>query len=237
MAGVQSMVELRVYSEGRGERGFVQQVLAPHLEQFGVYAQAAYLGHRRKRPSGGIKPWQGNQGTKVELKTALQQASNTYDLYVTTMVDYYALPEDWPHRNVASSLPLLERSANVEQGMREDMGVLLRDDHRIERFIPYVCLHELEAMILAKPDALLEEFPGEERAVEKLKAEIEGVPPEDIDDGASTAPSKRIQKYLPQYAFRKGISATNVLRAIGLDAVRGACPHFDTWLCRLEGLE
>ncbi len=231
------MVNLRVYVEGPGEKGFVDTVLAPHLSSFAVYAVAAFTGHPKRKPSGGIRRWAGDKGTRVELKRALlHQPSPRYPLFVTTMVDYYALPRDWPGRDTASSLPAAQRSPRIESGMFEDMREALGDSLRINRFIPYVCLHELEALILAQPDALLAEFPGCSIAIEALKADIARQYPEDVDDGASTAPSKRIVHFLPEYAMRKGMAATNALRQIDLNHLRQACPHFGRWLCCLESL-
>lgn len=219
-----------------GERLFVQQVLAPHLSRLGVIADAAFFGHPRIRPAGGITKWIGAKGVQTELARAVQQSTRTYPLFVTTMVDYYALPQDWPSRDTASSLAPLKRSDAVEGSMRKQLEASLGDDWRIDRFIPYVCLHEFESLILAKPEALLGEFPGGEAAIERLKADIGLTPPEQVNDGSETAPSKRIIRQFPQYERHKGISAVSTLRAIGLDTARAACPHFHNWLSRLERL-
>ncbi len=232
------MVDLRVYVEGSGELGFVQEMLVSHLEHFDVCVQASRFGHLAGKPSGGIRSWDSERGVRRELYRALQQSSDRYPLYVTTMVDYYALPLDWPNRNTASALPKPERSSSVESGMLAAMRVLLGDDRRIDRFIPYVSLHELEALILSKPDALLAEFPGCEAAVKKLKEEIGTAAPEDINDGKDSAPSKRItdEQVLPEYSARKSAAAVNTLKNIGLEHLRAACPHFGQWLGRLESL-
>lgn len=231
------MAELRVYSEGAGERGFIEQVLTPHLSPFGIYVRGAYWGHSTRSPSGGIRNWEGERrGAKVELVRALQQCSGRYKLYVTTMVDYYALPLDWPNRATASTLPAARRSLRVEEGMSEDIRNEVGDDRHTERFIPYVCLHELEALIFANPDALLKEFPHAQRQINALKSELGDTPPEDINDGPNTAPSKRIIRHLPEYDARKRIAATNTLRSIELDVIRQACPHFNGWLTRIESL-
>jgi hypothetical protein len=57
--------------------------------------------------------------------------------------------------------------------------------------------------------------------------------PEEINDDPLHAPSKLLEQLCPQYrkvAFGKSIAA-----AIGIRRIRSECPHFDEWLCRLEG--
>lgn len=58
--------------------------------------------------------------------------------------------------------------------------------------------------------------------------------PEHVDDSPATAPSKRIQALCAGYdKVGEGLLAPE---AIGLDRLRGACPHFGNWLTQLEAL-
>jgi len=57
-----------------------------------------------------------------------------------------------------------------------------------------------------------------------------------IDDGAHTAPSKRIIAVLPDYEGAKPVIGPQVAALIGLDTIRAKCPHFAAWLSRLEQL-
>jgi len=230
------VVSLRIYTEGLGEYRFVDELLVPHLARVNVHVQAAWMGHAEGKPSGGIRNWNGPKGAQGELFRALQQSSRTHVLFVTTMVDYYALPRDWPNRDTTSSLPKAQRSPKVEDGMLEAMRACLGDDWRVERFLPYVSLHEFEALVLSKPDALLAEFPGSEKALADLKKDIKSETPEDIDDDPHSAPSKRIERFLPEYGARKGAATVNALRQIDIEHLRAACPHFGQWLFRLESL-
>ncbi len=103
-------------------------------------------------------------------------------------------------------------------------------------FVPYVQMHELEALILASPQRLADEFPERRQEVGQLAMSIEGLDPEAIDDGATTAPSKRIITHVPEYEKRKSSAAPNVLRMIGVDTLRQTCRHFGEWVGRLEQL-
>ena len=58
--------------------------------------------------------------------------------------------------------------------------------------------------------------------------------PEEIDDSPQTAPSKRIESLVPGY--KKPVLGTLAVLEIGLEAIRSECPHFHSWLERLEGI-
>ncbi|WP_265306910.1 DUF4276 family protein [Verminephrobacter eiseniae] len=53
-------------------------------------------------------------------------------------------------------------------------------------------------------------------------------------DSPQTAPSKRILAAMPGY--RKILHGPQIACAIGLHPMRAACPHFDHWLQKIEGL-
>lgn len=58
--------------------------------------------------------------------------------------------------------------------------------------------------------------------------------PEDINDGVDTAPSRRLTSLVPSY--RKPLHGPMAIAALGLPALREACPRFDGWVRLLESL-
>lgn len=107
-------------------------------------------------------------------------------------------------------------------------------DHR---FLPYLQFHEFEAFIFVDPSKLGLEFIGREKPIANLtKLRNQFQSPEDIDDGAETAPSKRIIAELPDYAGRKVQAGPMIAQAIGLETLREHCRHFQSWLLQLEQL-
>jgi hypothetical protein len=58
--------------------------------------------------------------------------------------------------------------------------------------------------------------------------------PEEINDSKETAPSKRIENHCPSYD--KVIDGILIIKEIGLHKIREQCPHFNSWLTRLEKL-
>jgi hypothetical protein len=61
--------------------------------------------------------------------------------------------------------------------------------------------------------------------------------PELIDDGAATAPSKRIIAEIPEYAFQKTTAGPLIASHIGVQTLRDRCPHFGEWITTLEALD
>ena len=80
-------------------------------------------------------------------------------------------------------------------------------------------------------------YPQGAKGIEKLKA-IRGSyeTPELIDDGQHTAPSKRIIECFPDYKGAKPTVGLQIAQCIGVQKIREKCPHFNSWLSRLEQL-
>lgn len=151
------------------------------------------------------------------------------DSHFTTMFDLYALPDDFPgHAESLKTSNAYTRVAILEAALGKDIG------H--PRFIPYVQLHEFEALLLVDPQQLDWEYLEHDKAIEDLLAMVDGANPEEISDGPQTAPSKRIISRIPQYAFQKAAVGPVVAEKIGLSRLRSKCRHFDQWLVQLERL-
>ena len=102
------------------------------------------------------------------------------------------------------------------------------------RFRPHLVLHEFEAWVFSDPAAASWIF-DEPHVAPALQAIRDSVAsPEDIDEGITTAPSKRILDKYPGY--QKTFHGPLAVQAIGLDRVRTRCPHFADWLSWLESL-
>ena len=55
-----------------------------------------------------------------------------------------------------------------------------------------------------------------------------------VNEGRSTAPSKRIKSVWPGYV--KTIDGPAIAGLVGLEGLRGSCPHFAAWFGWLDGL-
>lgn len=148
--------------------------------------------------------------------------------YFTTLFDYYALPNNFPKYHEAHQTHTTTESIRIlEQSFADDIAD--------PRFIAYLQMHEFEALLLSDPQKLDWEYLEHEAAIQTLVSLVAQYPtPEMINQGADTAPSKRILRVIPEYD--KVNAGIHVLQRIGLPTIRQRCPHFDEWLCRLEQL-
>jgi hypothetical protein len=200
----------------------VRDVLGPHLWRCDVAADTKILATKRIKSGGqfkgGVLSWRQLQR---EIRLLLHGAGESN---VTTLLDYYGLPSDVPGMSSRPPLGPYERVAHVERAISSAI-----DD---TRFVPHVVLHEFEAWVYTAPMQCTWVFDREEtpRAMEAIREQAGG--PELIDDGNQTAPSKRLLALWPSY--EKTLHGPMAVGAMGLDAVRRACPHFAGWLSRLE---
>ena len=105
--------------------------------------------------------------------------------------------------------------------------------NRNQRLIPYLMLHEFEALLFSDPVELAAAIPNRE-LVPQLVGVMNGLEPEEINETPAAAPSKRILGVIPGY--RKALHGLTAAKRIGLGVLRRKCPHFDSWVTKLEGL-
>ncbi len=224
------MNELVVIVEGETEQAFVRDQLAGHLALHGTSAWGVLPGRHRNR--GGVKKW--NTAKHDILRTLKERR------YCTTMIDYYAMPDDWPGRVDAKSLPWAERAAHVEARILEEVSELLGGAFNPEFLIPYVQLHEFEALAFADVEKLTSVVsPLSKRSTENIETSFANIldeagHPEAINDGYETCPSRRITRVVT--AYRKRIHGPIVTSRIGIEVLRDKCDHFGAWLDRLESI-
>ena len=230
------MTRLYIFAEGQTEQTYGDTVLKKHLAAFGVYVQGPILiAHARKK---GVTHRGGGRRyvpMKNDICRFLQQEKGP-DVYFTTMIDLYALPGDFPGTSEAEELRHLpyDRVSKLEDRFAADI-----DDPwgRPTRFIPHIQLHEFEAILFCRPICFASFFESCQKQVERLDAISKDYKsPELIDDGKSTAPSKRIMELFPDYGGAKSVAGPRIAEEIGLEAVRSLCPHFDAWVTKLESL-
>ena len=227
-------MRLLVHVEGQTEETFVNEVLRPHLVQIGYESVAArLLGNARlKRNRGGIRSW---PSAKNDIVGHLKHDSGCIS---TTMVDFYGLPADgdgcWPGRAGSDHLPPQARVLVLEQALKNDVMHELGSAFHGDRFIPYVMLHEFEGLLFSHPAIFAQAIGRPELEVPFTQIRNQFATPEEINDSPQTAPSKRVEQLMPKY--EKPLFGVFAVLEMGLDRIRVECPHFDTWLTKLESL-
>ena len=179
------MIRLNIVVEGQTEEAFVNEVLQDHLQRLGIYATAILL-RTSKTGRGGVSTF-----AKIENQVSGLCKEDT-GAYVTTMLDYYGLPGDFPSVQLKNPKDIYYSVQRLETDFQAHIGYQ-------QRFIPGIILHEFEALLFADVNGfeILEaDRPG---LVADLKEEVAGLEPEAINDSPETAPSKRILKHFRSY--------------------------------------
>lgn len=228
------MTRLLVHVEGQTEETFVEELLRPHLLGKGFsLVSAKLMGNARLRENrGGVKPW---PSVREDIARHLLTDRGCYS---TSMVDYYALPQHgqqaWPGRAHANTLAHQHKARSVEDATLRDIATYLNLNVHEVRFVPYVVMHEFEALLFSECKLFANGIGRNSLAVEFQKIRDQFTSPEEINDSPLTAPSKRIEELIPGY--QKPLLGNLAALEIGLDRMRADCPQFANWLNRLEAI-
>lgn len=211
------MNRVHVFCEGQTEDVFVREVLRPHFERFGIWLNPIIL-RTGPQGKGGISSY-GKIRWQVEQKCREDSGA-----LVTTLLDFYALPKDFPAADAGG--PSIMRALTMVEAFQKDIGQ--------PNFLANLVVHEFEGLLFSSPPAFGLWFDRRNvvRAISSVRAEFET--PEHINDGPTTAPSKRIFEICITYD--KVAHGSLIALDIGLDAIRRECPIFDSWITRLEAL-
>jgi hypothetical protein len=218
--------------EGETEETFVNEVLSPHLYSRGyTRVSARLMGNARQRDRrGGIRPW---SSVKEDIVTHLREDPQCF---ASCMVDYYALPQTaeraWPGRKAAGMLSFPQKAPTIQEALLADICNAMGKSFDSSRFIPYVMMHEFEALLFSDCERFAQGIGRPDLAPRFQQIRNDFETPEEIDDSPATAPSKRVLALVPGY--EKPLMGTLAVLEIGLDAIRAQCPHFRSWLGRLE---
>lgn len=232
-------IRLHITAEGATEERFVNKVLAPYLGERAVWVDVrCVLTSKDNRCNvvhrGGWRRTNPYTTVKKDIIYWMKEDRNP-DVRFTTMFDLYALPPDFPgYEEARNQRDPYQRVAMLEAAFRVDIVSELDDP----RFFPYIQLHEFEALILADPRQLEWEFLDHDKAIQRLVDMVtrEGGNPESIDDGITTAPSKRISAEIREYQSVKATSGPLVVEKIGMPVLLDRCQHFAQWVAELVRL-
>lgn len=218
------MIRLNVTAEGFSEEKFISEIVRPHLLNFNIYADVRkVLTNRKLRKRGGIVSY---GKFKNDVTQWIKEQPNAFH---TTLVDLYGLASDFPAYTNTQGLEPYKRVIAIEEAIKKDIGY--------NNFIPYIQLHEYEALLFSRPD-IMEDWLSlyNKVPVGKFKSILQscGNNPELINEHPDTAPSKRIVSICPIYD--KVDDGILILKEIGLDSIRTQCVHFNEWLSMLENL-
>lgn len=225
------MIRVNVVTEGQSEMWFVKKALSKYFGSSPLVDARSVMTGRNSKTNyeyrGGLLKY---QHAKSDILRWLKEDTTAY---VTTMFDFFRLPFDFPGYEKAAACQDHRESVRIlEEKLREDIAENSGEDAK-QRFVPYIQLHEFEALLFTDIRVLEYDYLEDIAQIEQLYRDTEGILPEDINHGAETAPSKRL---LHTINYKKGESSWELLDMIGIPVIRKKCFHFSEWIGTLEKL-
>lgn len=220
------MIRLNVLVEGQTEESFVYNLLAQSFNPNQINITPILLG----RP--GHKGGRTNYDrVKRDILVLLKQDRTAF---CSTMLDFYGLGRGFPGMPLPPHLTNTEKVLHIEEALKKNICKEISDLRPDIRFIPYLQLHEYEGLLFSDPSAFAEAIKERNLAIKFQAIRDEFTTPEDINDSAESAPSKRILRLAPFY--HKVIHGTLAAQAVGIEKMKEECPHFHDWLNRIEAI-
>lgn len=115
------MTRLLILVEGQSEEVFAKRTLAPHLAAFGVYASVTVLRTKRIMSGGAFR---GGVTSYAKIRQNLLELLGDRNARVTTLLDFYGLPEDFPGRAAVLATPGLtahDKAIRLQQAFADDI--------------------------------------------------------------------------------------------------------------------
>lgn len=225
-------VDIYIVVEGQTEQTFVRDVLAPHMASGKIYLHPALIG----------KP--GHKGGDIRFDKAKNDIGNFLrqrnDTFITTMFDYFRIDSEWPGKADAlrqvkngTTLTASPKAEILETATRTEIVRTLPGCGSESRFVPYIEMHEFEALLFSDADILADKTQIDAALIRKIIEKYDN--PEEINDDPANAPGKRLESLKDGY--RKVAMGKTISEAIGIATIRRQCPHFNDWLTKLEQLK
>jgi len=219
------MIRIHIICEGQTEEMFVKELLQPSFIPKGIDLKPSLIG----RP--------GHKGGNVRFERLFLDIRNRLlsdsSAFCTTFFDYYGLPPDFPGKEASKGFVDIEKKSKelnktVKRKIKQKIG------DAAYRFIPYVQMHEFEALLFSDPESFANSIERTDLKSYFRSIRDEFQSPESINDNPTTAPSKRILKRVEDY--EKPIMGCIAALGISLKTMRDECELFNSWLTQLENL-
>lgn len=222
-------IQIVIVAEGPTEQQFILNHLTPYLHDMSggrIKVQAITVKTGRaangKAYSGGGS-WYSKSGRGYDQLIRGLLSQPQWNL-VSTMIDYYAFPQDFIKRAGLHNPELQE--------LENQMLNRYKKAAKFGNWLPFVVKHEFETLVIAAAlHGSSNVFSNSEvREMQRWAKKARGV--EEINNSPHTAPSKRIIKLKAgsTVQYRKIEDSSEIFERTRLEDVMSECPHFKTWV-------
>jgi len=220
-----NIIEVMVLVEGQTEQIFVKKLLSPYITE--LTKHKIFLIPTQPGKRGGDVRF---ERFKKDIAIHLKQRPNTY---ITLMLDYYGI-KDWPGLKKSKQQATHSKKAEViNSETKTEVQRYFSAQNGGNRFIPYVSMHEIEALYFSDPASIAQIMNVNKTKIESILHECDE--PEAINDRPETAPSKRLGKL--SKLFVKTSTGIAIAKKINIPKMRKHCPLFDEWINKIVNLK
>lgn len=108
-------------------------------------------------------------------------------------------------------------------------GIQSESDAYFPNLLPYIQLHEFEALVFSSLHSITSLFDDDEADFAEIERIVNAHSnPEDINDNPKTAPSKRLLKLIKGY--HKVVDGIMIIEETGIETVLKKCTRFNSWV-------
>ena len=220
------MIRVHVICEGQTEEAFVKELMVEPFLAKGIILSPALIG----------KP--GHKGGNFKFDRLLIDIKNRLlgdvECYCTTFFDFYGLPEAFPGKSTTTHNDTIQQKSqkiNVElvNKLTRELG-----QDVMRRFIPFIQMYEFEGLLFSYPEKMALGMDKPNLIAHFQQISDNFTTPEHINNGAQTAPSKRIIRVIRGY--EKPLMGVLAALEVGLDSMRENCQLFNQWLTDIEAI-
>ena len=217
-------ITVKVVVEGQTAQKFIGEILAPYLASKGIFI-TPIVASKKGQKGGDIK----FQRVKKDIANFLAQRN--VDI-VSTFVDYYGIKE-WPGKDTILQHSTPEQiAATMNTAAKTEICQEYDHLNPTQRFIPFIAVHEFETLLFSDTKALADGLGIDKETIDATVNEFPSL--EHINNSKETAPSKRLEKWHPQYG--KTTTGIAIAKTIPVDTMRAKCPLFNQWLSAIEAV-
>lgn len=210
-----------IYCEGQTEESFINKVLSPYFTNLDIYVTPIICTTKRTAKD----KFKGGVSNYDKIKSELTILCKGHkQQFVTTMFDYYAMPTNTPMID-CNETDVYKKMEIIETAINKDIGA--------DNCFFNLALHEFESMLFSSPSSF--SLIAEPNIVKQIQCICgESCTPEHINKSPETAPSKRLEKLIPNYAKVK--NGTILAKDMGIDVIMDKCKHFAGWIEKIKNI-
>lgn len=221
------MTRICIICEGQTEETFVREVLGPALEPLSIFLTGQTIETSVGNKGGGLS----YSRIKKDILNTLKQSSSPN---VTTMIDLYRLPTDFPGFEAAQKANNLEDKLKIllDDFQRDITSTLSFDP---ARFVPYIQPYEFEALLFSDVEKISAAEASWNDKTKKLRAIRSAViSPEHINNSPQTKPAAHLERELSHPKYSKTRHGPSIATEIGLAKIEHECQFFAGWIKKLR---